>query len=407
MRTLRRQAALFAAAALNAVATAGAQEVDPYASTIHFGTGLINTPVAWVSPRTADTWLSLTAKDLPSFSDPGRQGIASRLNTNLAFDSHWLGRISLGVSLYSQNPEWGGFGQVLLLREGELGPLPSIAVGARNIGKYKREDRMLIGHDIALDSTGSYGEIVDDRYQDFDTSPTLYAVATKHFRFSSSPEGGSSLGLSVGYGNGLFSEDGGLGDQYNNGGTIASGLFLGGRFVTRPTLNSTLTFMAENDGWDWNAGVVWDWRGVTLGVYGTELEAGGRDGADEGFNVYNYTKINFLVGYSANIRNIARGVVLRTRITELEREQQRLRVEIANRERRIDRLEVALRGAQTSELANIERRRAELEAQVQAEREAIRRAGERLRELEAGRPPVRPPSTTPPSSPPPTTPPER
>ncbi len=396
MRTLRLQAARFVVAAVIAAAPAGAQDVDPYATTLHFGTGLVNIPVAWIAPRTADAWLSLTAKDLPSFSDPSQHSLASRLNTNLAFDSHWLGRLSLGVSLYSQNPEYGGFAQLLLLRDGQFAGLPGIAVGARNIGRFGREDRMLIGHDIALDSAGGYGEVDVDRYEEFDTAPTLYAVATKHVRLSRTPDGGSSMSVSVGYGNGLFSEDGGLGDQYNSSGTLVKGLFLGGRFVTRPTLNSTLTLMAENDGWDWNAGVVWDWRGVTLGLYGTELEAGGRDDEDEGFNVYNYAKVNFAIGYSGNIGRIARGVVLRQRITELTREQQRLRVEIANRERRIEGLEVALRDAQSSELAQVERRRAEIEARVQQEREAIRRASERLRELEAGRP-ASPPPTRPPT----------
>jgi len=210
------------------------------------------------------------------------------------------------------------------------------------------------------------------------------------------------MSLSVGYGNGLFREDGGLGDQYNSSGTIARGLFLGSRFIVHPSANSSLTLLAENDGWDWNAGVVAEWRGVTLGLYGTELEAGGRDGEDEGFNVYNYTKFNFAVGYTGNVRDISRGVVLRSRITELSREQGRLRAEVASRERRIKRLETQLAGARQSELARLEGRRQQLELEVQAEREAIRRATERLKQLEQGgtRPPATKPST-PPTSPPP------
>jgi hypothetical protein len=85
-------------------------------------------------------------------------------------------------------------------------------------------------------------------------------------------------------------------------------------------------------------------------------------------------------------------------VTELTREQYRLRAEIANRERRISALEVALRRAQAGELADIARRREELERQIQEERDAIRRAEERLQNIER-----RPPPTTPPpsSSPPP------
>lgn len=410
MRRLPRARTWLVAAATTAVASgaptmrAAAQQVERYAQTLQFGTGYINVPAAWVSGRTADSWLTVSAKDLPSFTDRTRHSLASRLNTNLALDTHWAGRISLGVSLYSQNPEWGAFGQALLVRDGDLGFLPAIAVGARNVGRYDHEDRHLIGHDVALDSTGQYDEIVVERYGSFETSPTLYAVATKEVPLSDYSAGGrTSLSLSVGYGNGLFREDGGLGDQYNNSGTIARGLFLAGRIITHPSANTSLTLLAENDGWDWNAGIVAEWRGLTLGVYGTELEAGRRDGFEEGFNVYNYAKFNFALGYAGNLRDITRGVVLRSHITELTRERQRLRTEIASRERRIRRLEGELADAQQGEIARLERRRIELESQVQAEREAIRRAAERLRELEQGRTvPTRlpePPRATPPSTP--------
>ena len=180
-------------------------------------------------------------------------------------------------------------------------------------------------------------------------------------------------------------------------------MFLASRFVTPLSANSTLTVLAENDGWDWNAGVVAEWRGVTVGLYGTELEAGSRDGAEEGFNVYNYTKFNFTLGYSGNVRDISNGVVLRARITEMSREQHRLRGEIASRERRIAKLEGELAEARSGELARMDQRRRELEAAVQAEREAIKRATDRLRELEqtGGKPPATKPPTPPPAAKPP------
>src|SRR5687768_12869410 len=394
---------LMIACAMSATSSVTAQQVDPYPQTLQFGAGFINTPAAWVSRRTADSWLTMSAKDLPSFGDPSKNSLASRLNTNLALDTHWAGRVSLGVSLYSQNPEWGAFGQALLLRDGDLGFLPALAVGARNVGRYKHEDRFLIGHDVALDSSGSYDKVVGARYEAFETSPTLYAVMTKDIPLTDYSAGGrTSMSLSVGYGDGLFREDGGLGDQYNNSGTIAKGLFLGSRVVTHPSANTSLTLVAENDGWDWNAGVVAEWRGVTVGLYGTELEAGGRKGTPEGFNVYNYTKFNFSVGYSGNVRDISRGVVLRSRITSLTREQGRLRAEVATRERRIRRLEGQLETARQGELARLDSRRQQLEAEVQAEREAIRRATERLKELERTGPrPVPPKPTQPPGSQPP------
>jgi hypothetical protein len=395
---------MVAGAAAAAASPGRAQQVDPYPQTLQFGAGVINTPAAWVSRRSADSWLTLGAKDLPSFGDPSKNSMASRLNTNLALDTHWGGRVSVGASLYSQNPEWGVFGQALLLRDGDAGFLPAIAVGARNIGKYDHEDRFLIAHDVVLDSTGSYEDIVVSRYEKFDTSPTLYAVMTKEIPLSADSENGRrAMSVSLGYGNGLFRDDGDLGDQYNNSGTIARGLFLASRFVTPLSANSSLTVLAENDGWDWNAGIVAEWRGVTVGLYGTELEAGGRDGAEEGFNVYNYTKFNFTLGYSVNVRDISHGVVLRSRITEMSREQHRLRGEIASRERRITRLEGELAQARSGELARMDQRRRELEQAVQAEREAIKRATDRLRELEqtGGKPPATKPPTQPPAARPP------
>lgn len=211
------------------------------------------------------------------------------------------------------------------------------------------------------------------------------------------------MSLSVGYGNGIFSDDGELGEGYNEKGTIASGLFLGTRVVTHPTLNSTVTILAENDAWDWNAGVVFNWRGLSAALYGTELEEGGRE--NDAAQIYNYTKINFALGYSGNIFDIARGVILRTRITDLTREQQRLRMDIAARNRRIAGLEVTLRQAQAGELSDIARRRAELEQQISEDREAIRRATERLNEIERRGTPIPPPTTPPPTQPPPTQPP--
>jgi hypothetical protein len=287
------------------------------------------------------------------------------------------------------------FGQALLIKPGQFANVPSLAIGVRNVGKYDHEDRLLVGHDIVLDPTDStYNESEGPLYQGFSTSPTIYGVATQEFGFAESWTGS----LSLGYGNGIFSDDGGLGDDYNLKGQIAEGLFFGGRLVAHPSLNTTITVLAENDGWDWNAGLIGDWRGITLGIYGTELEEGSRNPSkcdNEGLcRVYNYAKLNVSLGYSGNIIDISRGVLLRSRISELEREQQRLRSEIASRERRITGLETALRRAQAGELAEIARRRQEMEQQIEEEREAIRRATERLEQLERQRQP--PPPANPP-----------
>jgi hypothetical protein len=406
MRTMRAGAAWIAAAVVASVGGAtsiGAQQGnDPYPATLHYGTGLINIPVAWVSPSNGDGWFNISGKRIQYYG-AADASFATQFNTNVSLDTHWAKRFSIGVSAYSQNPEWGFFGQALLLRDNQVGFLPGLAVGVRNVGKYKHEDRFLIGHDIQLNpATGEYEEVVVD--PDYKTAPTFYGVATKEFALSSMSARlpASMMSFSVGYGNGLFKDDGDNGDDYNEKGTIVEGLFLGTRFVAHPTLNSTLTVLAENDAWDWNAGVVYNYRGLSAALYGTELEEGGKD-KDVG-QIYNYTKINFALGYSGNVFDIARGVILRTRITDLTREQQRLRMDIAERNRRIAGLEVTLRRAQAGELTDIARRRAELEAQISSDREAVKRAMDRLTEIERQRG-TPPPTTPPPTQPPPTQPP--
>jgi len=162
-----------------------------------------------------------------------------------------------------------------------------------------------------------------------------------------------------------------------------------------PWSNGSVTLLAENDGWDWNAGAVAEWRGVTVGFYGTELEEGGRGSEAEGFNVYNYAKFNFSIGYFGNVRDIAHGMVLRSQVADLTRESQQLRYEIASRERRIEQLQKDLTEAQSSQLARMEQRRQQLEQELQAERDAVKRASDRLKEIEQGRPP-QPPTKKPP-----------
>jgi hypothetical protein len=406
MRTMRVSVSCFVAVVISIAAAArgAAQQLDPYPATMHYGTGLINIPVAYVSPVSGDAWFNISGKRITWFG-PADATFATRWNTNVALDTHWAGWFSLGISAYSQNPEWGFFGQVLALRDNQVWYLPAIALGFRNLGPYDHEERFLIGHDIALNEDGEYDEVVAGFAEEFETSPTLFAVATKEFALSSMNARlpATMMSVSLGWGNGIFGDDGDNGDLYNANGTIAKGLFLGTRVTFHPSLNSTLTLLGENDGWDWNAGVVYNWRGLSAGFHFTELEEGGKE--DDVAAIYNYRKANFSIGYSGNIFDVARGVILRTRITALQREQQRLRWDIAERERRIASLQVTLAEAQSGELQDIARRRAELDAQLQREREAVEAAMRRLDELQRVGPPPTTPPTPPPTTPPPTTPP--
>ncbi len=392
MRLMRLGAALAfcaVAASLCVASSVSAQTPerrDPYLGTIQFGAGLIDIPVAWISPTSGDVWLTSSGKRIEYTSG---LNFASQWNTNIAMEIHWLGRFSTGFSAYSQNPEWGFFGQVLAVREGDFGALPAIAIGVRNVGNYKHEDRLLVGHDIELKGT-RYEHVTEGFAGGFNTSPTFYAVATKSLDL-----GGVSTSWTLGYGNGLFKDDGGLGKAYNRSGTVAKGLFFGARALAHPTENTRLSFMFDNNGFDFNIGAVVDWRGVYLGLYGTEIEEGGMS-ASKGalYKVFNYAKPNVTLGYTGNVYDISRGVILRARVDVLEREQRRLRLEIAARERRIAGLEVSLRQAQQGELATIAKRREELEALIQQERDEIKKVQDRLLKL-GGEPTPTPPARPP------------
>ena len=405
MLTMRESVrSLLVAAALTGLSSAlhAQYQPEPYPATLYFGTGLINIPVAWISPRSSEVWFNTSAKNLPSIPNSGDMTWMTRMNTNIAIDTHWAGRFSVGAAAYSQNPDGGFFAQGLAVRQGDFNNkwVPGVAIGLRNIGPRKHEDRFMIGEDIHLNSNPpdtTWSHTVPTRYKDFSTAQTFYAVATEEFPLTTNANS-QSISVTFGWGNGLFKDNGGLGGAYNRRGTWG-GWFGGLRYAMHPSLNSTLTVMTEEDSWDWNAGVVLDWRGLTAGFYGTELEEGGKRDAS-GFFVYNYAKYNFSLGYTGNLVDISHGVILRTRITELSREQQRLKYEIAERNRKIRGLEVALTKAQSSEVATLENRKQDLERQVQEEREQIRKAEDRLKQLEQNQTRPAPTPAKPPTTPP-------
>lgn len=409
MRMLRSGVALAAvvvAAAVLAAPVLQAQEPaavqppplsNPYPATLDFGTGLVTVPVAWVAPGSGAIWGQLSGIQIPHNTDtqPGLS-FSNRWNTNLAFDTEWMGRFAIGFSVYSQNPEWGFFGRALLLKEEAGKPWPAIAVGFRNLGPYQHEDRYLVGHDITIDTSGATHGGTSPIYRDFHTGPTVYAVATKSFVVGPT----SSASVTLGWGSGIFYDNGGLGRSYNDKGTIVRGLFLGGRYAIHPTPHTRVDFVAENNGWDWNAGVVGNWRGVSLGIYGLELEEGGKSPSKGSlYTVYNYTKLSVALGYSATIPSLRTNLGLRSRVAQLQHEQLELKTELAERQKRVASLQDKLREVQAGELAEVAKRREDLQKQIQAEREAIAKAEARLKALQQGNPPPAPDKPPTPPSP--------
>lgn len=391
MSTMHR-CSLIAALALCATAPARAQQ--SYPQTLYWGSGLIDVPVAWVSPVSGDFAIDFSGKTIDGSKLSSSFNFGDGLNSNAAFSVSFLGRAEVGLAFYSDNPEWGFFGRALLLneeqfrgREGLAGWVPSIAVGLRNVGPYSKIDRFSLGYHMApgTPTDPSRQHAADALHQDFSTDETVYGVATKSFLLSDLGETMPHIGLSfsLGYGNGLFEDDGGLGDAYAKHST--GGLFGGVKMDVFPSRRSVLSFMAENNAWDYNLGVALDYRGLQAGVYWTEVGAG--SSSDVTPYPYNYNKFAFSLGWKSNALALLRGDLLQDRVAELERERETLQAELQTRETRVASLQLEIERYRAQNVLDLEQRRAQAEQALKAEREALRRIEERLRRLEQSIPP--------------------
>jgi hypothetical protein len=390
-----RRVALFALA-LGFAVPAGAQ--GGYPQTLYWGAGLIDIPVAWVAPLTGDFAINYSNK-LFEPGDPTVTGVNynDETNSHLTMSVSMWGRVEAGVAFYTANPEYGFFGRVLLLnedqmrlREGFIRHLPGVAFGVRNLGPYEKIDRFAAGYELIPPVPGSpnYRHIADSVHQGFDTDNSLYGVATKTFNLGALGQGmsGVDMALSLGFGNGLFEDDGGLGDDYAEGST--GGLFGGLKVDVQATPQTVLTFMAEHNAWDVNLGASVEYRGLRAGAYFTEITAGSAEDNAVGSGVYyNYSKFAFTLGWQSNVLALLRGDFLQGRVAELERQREGMLAEINTRQQRIQTLELEINRLEAQNLLELEQRRVEAEAQLRAEREALQRLEERLRVLEQRQPP--------------------
>jgi len=403
---MRRRVAL-AALALGAAPWATARAQQEFPQTLYWGSGLIDIPVAWVPPLTGDFALGYSGKRFRVDPITTKLNYDDRLNSQLTFSAALFGRLEGGVAFFSSNPEYGFYVRGVLVREedlaargGALAWLPAVAVGARNLGKYGHVDRFGVGYRLlppTPDDPNARHE-PDSLHLNFDTAPTLYAVATKSVTLAELRDGWPDIGLSatLGVGNGLFSDDGGLGSAYAKHAT--GGLFYGATMDFSATPDLRFTLLAENNAWDFNLGASAAYRGLRAGVYVTELGAGsagsstGADGlTSRGF--YNYRKVAFTVGWQSNLLALLHGDFLQKRADRLARERAALLDQISERQRRVAALELELDRYEAQNLLELEQRRAAAEMQLRQEREALRRLEDRLKRVEQQRgttPPPRP-----------------
>jgi hypothetical protein len=396
-----RGIALVAALGVAPLSVAPAQQEFP--QTLYWGSGLIDIPVAWAPPLTGDFALSYSGKRFRPDPIATKLDYSDRLNSQLTFSTAVFGRLEGGVAFYSSNPEYGFFVRGVLVREEDLAArggllrwLPAVAVGARNLGKYSHIDRFGVGYQLLpptpQDPDASH--VPDSLHQNFDTAPTLYAVGTKSLTLNELREGWPDVGLSLtlGVGNGLFSDDGGLGSAYAKNAT--GGVFYGATVDFAATPDLRFTLLAENNAWDFNVGASAAYRGIRAGIHVTELGAGsgsGRVGPPGSQAFYNYRKVAFTVGWQSNVLALLRGDFLQRRADRLAQERSDLLAAIGDRQRRVAVLELELDRYEAQNLLELEQRRAAAEVQLRQEREALRRLEDRLKRVEQQR------GTTPPS----------
>ena len=377
------------------VAWSDASAQQEFPQSLYWGSGLIDIPVAWASPITGDFAISYSGKRFRLDPIATKIDYNDRLNSQFTASASLFGRLEGGVAFFSSNPEYGFFVRGVLVREEDLAArggflswLPAVAVGARNLGKYSHVDRFGMGYRLlppTPDEPDASHE-PDSLHLGFDTAPTLYAVATKSVTLNQLNESwpGVGLSLTMGVGNGLFSDNGGLGGAYASNAT--GGLFYGATVDIPASPDLRFTLLAENNAWDFNVGAAAAYRGIRAGVYVTELGAGSGSGSalmPRGF--YNYRKVAFTLGWQSNVLALLRGDFLQKRADRLAREREQLLADIGARQRRVAALEIELDRYEAQNLLELEQRRAAAEVLLRQEREALRRLEERLKRVEQQR----------------------
>lgn len=377
-----------------------AQQIYPQA--LNWGSGLVDIPVAWVSPETGDMAATYSGRFLQSDPELTKISWSDRVNQKLALSIAGWGHVDVGFAAYSENPEWGFFGKALLLDENQVSDgfmhwfVPSLALGIRNVGPYNHIDRFASGYIITPpDAAGNMHHVADSLHQSFNTANTMYGVASKTWSLrainANAPD--VDLGLTVGYGNGLFKDNGGLGSSYAHHAT--GGLFYGANVNFTPARHLTVTVMAENNAWDYNAGVSLLYRGVRAGMYLTQIGAGNSPNFSSGRYNLDYQKLAFAVGWQSNLFALVHGDFLQRRETALLNQRQGLLAEIAARQQRIAALELEINRYEAQGLLDLEQRRAAAEVQLREERASLQRLEDRLKRVEQELPPDTAPAKPP------------
>ncbi|MBM4194111.1 MAG: hypothetical protein FJ202_07010 [Gemmatimonadetes bacterium] len=344
-----------------AVAAGSAQAQRPvYGPTMFWESGLVNIPAAYVAPLGGDLNVSFTRLNLSGTEVGSAQLLTA--SQNIALSASLWGRAEAGISVFSGDLRNGFFAKAMLVdetdgiwRRGLRHWLPSVAVGVRNLGTEKQLDRLAL--------TGN---------ANVSTAPSMYGVATRTFVLAKGTDAAHpklQVGLTAGYGTGLFKDDGGLGERYAAAPT--GGAFGGAVADIALGRNSSLTLMAEQDAWDVNAGVRLDVRGLRIAY--SIIELGAAEELKNGITTVASRKSSVTIGWQTNILSLVRGNRLEERTARTEQAQGDLQRQVQIAQQRIDAISGQLDALRVVTGADRAAERAALERQLREEQDTLKR----------------------------------
>ena len=293
------------AAFLTAPAIAAQTTTMP--STLRYGSGLMDTPVASVLPH-----MTITGTYSGFFMDLGRSleinasgdpiGFGTGVDQFYSDGSLAIGlfdRAELGASLQSFNDAaaggniWGIFGRVQLVRPMNQGL--GLAVG----GRYLTAPDFGDGPSYQPPRLGFADRRFRETYtglDDVNTKLSLYGVATAHVRgFDQGGLPPHDLTFSAGYGTGMF-QGGDRLSFYNF--ADSEGWFFGSAAHIGLGDSSLLTLMGEYNGFDLNIGAELDAGGIRLGAQ--YLAANYAEPASGYFSEYRKPKFGIMASVALN-----------------------------------------------------------------------------------------------------------
>lgn len=284
-------------------------------STLRYGSGLLDVPVASVLPHMTitGTYSGFTAS-IPEFVivDPSGDYITvgSPYEKWLSDGSIAIGlfnRVEVGVSLqHFAAPEDGGN---LIGGFGRISLLPSsvrnfdLAVGARYTksptfgDQYRYEFQP---NRLAYPDSRLHTDVGDD---DYNANLSPYAVATAHLPVSD----GSAISLTGGWGAGVFSAGSDL-DFHQDG--SSGGIFAGAGIHIGIGGRRQLNLIAEYNGFDTNAGVQLDLGYIRLGAFSLGM-------MHDGYSTFRSRKFGFM-GSLALPSNKADTVITPYTVTQVD-----------------------------------------------------------------------------------------